>query len=644
MNIIQLQPDDNVEQFSDDQLVMAHMTTHAYYREFRQGRQDQIEGWEMSDLVQKHDAIRQEMESRSIKHERINALDEESATVNQSADPENFEDPDENPDVSWMFQAQDFIETNDNSIELSEYVQLHRTPYSELKDWVQEWADIAVGDTDNLGLIAHQADGSVGAFLTNEGDEYRVYLNDVPVYQSEEQDIAADIFVQMADQVEDHDEPKSLYFGTFVEQQDWTVPDDPDEYSMADPDIEWSDVDTSLEAYMEEFGYDPDEDDWSDMADSDREEITRYHSASREGVPADTFGDLWGPHHRPDGDIVRQGVIAAKAANSGARSEPNTPGSLRDDIEEHLNNHLEEFAEEFEDLPSPDEMEDTEQATQYRVLNNATEDYKWYIWNKTEVEQWLEDQGYENAELERDGSYIKASIPENVQQAARPHERSEDQSGRKRDYYTNEDRPDGRICTTDQQGDGNNVLIRGAENVSEDFHLAVHVVGEEIEQDVAADLSEPLGSSGPYPEDRLVIPTSFQIEETIPDGARFFVTMWSNDAGSPGEPITDDDGTIIFDSGIYHHNPPTSDELEEMRQSWVFQNKGVYRSWRGSRTPVEEIDQESKPRRVVMNKTEQGSRVEAIEFPVRRDFAQSAAMVAEKMGFDKEMLEGLLDE
>jgi len=729
--ILQIDPEDAVEGFTDDQLVMAHMTMHAYYREFSQGRGDQIDNWDLQELVQKHDEIRNEMEKRELKHERINALDEEAATVTQSAE--------EQSDATWLFQAKDFVDIQDDRITLSEHVQLSSTPYAELAEWIQTWADTVFDDTSRFGLVAHDVnqEGNCAAFMVKQSDGYHLYLNDLEVFQSEYQDVALERFISLSTNVDEDIE--QAYKATF-RQQGWENPNNPDDYELANPDVEWESVTTTLAAYMEEAGYDPDEDSWGDIDQEDRVAISQYHSATSSGVPADNFSDLWGPHHNPAGEVVRSGVIAAKQANAGARSEPNRPSDLEEPINGHLDDHLVEFDEQFDDVglpetveqqdmddldevyeewsdtvnmtaselqewsangcsriasedpeaviernlnlletnksdwteseiedaertisfvqrmrgqepddpqdgrfgcpsdwavsllnwsynpfdeiptePDNDDLDEAEEIQQFRVINNADEDYKWYVWNKTEVEQWLSDQGYD-AELERDGNYLRATIPTDVNQS----------------HPSNMNAIGKEVHTVDQQGNGEAVVVRGAENLDEEFFLAVHLVGDEIELENETNLTEPLGVSAPYPDDQMVLPTAFMVDDPIPDGRRFFVVQWTNDDGEPGEIVTDEDGMAVLDDGIYHQSPG-SPSVED-----VVQNTGTYRSWRGSRSPPDEITQDNKPRRVVVESREDESQVKQIEFPVNRSYAQTAALVTEKVGLDKESLEGLL--
>lgn len=383
MNVTQIRPDISPQTLSDEELLMAHMTMHAYYKEFRLGRGK--EHWDLETVVETHDEIREEIELRdNVEHDYISALDNEAVNEVQAMEVEmahkedaakewakellQADDVDQHirenpPSADWFLKAVEFVEQEDPTLDLTEYVSFAAKSPETLENGVGEWVQEA-SDADDPGVVGYYLNDQTetGVLFLKEGIEYVLYADTLPVERAESQTEVLESYNQLVRLVQDG--ARAERARNIIKQQDsWTVPSDPDSYDLADPNTDWSSVDTSMSAYLN--GEDADADSWED-ADADvRRAITSYHSASASGNPADSFSDLWGPHHRPGGDVVYNGVVAAKAANSGARSDPDTPTDIRDDIESHLNGHIREFADEFEDIepPDTDQMFEQQEAT-----------------------------------------------------------------------------------------------------------------------------------------------------------------------------------------------------------------------------------------------------------------------------------------
>lgn len=414
MNVKQFSPDVNVEQLEADELLMAHTSLHSFYREFRLGRD--IEGWDSDTIIEMHQKVKDEMDKRGIEHQKLSELDEDA--VEQSANVVQewvsklveAEDPSEfvqsnPPEMDWYVEAVEVVEDIDQSIDLTDYVTLSATQVGELDsdehpvDWM--------GEVGVDQVVGYSKRDDVGVVLSKQKSVFELHFDGECIEQSESGISTYESYQKIADLLEDDEDVEEIKQEILEVEQEWDVPQNPSSFGMAEPVVDWSEVDTTLEAYLD--GMDTDAESWEDLSEDAQVEISRYHAASSSGVPAENFSDLWGPHHNADGDVVRSGVIAAKQANAGARSEPNRPDELEDDINNHLNEHLANFNQEFgdEEAPLPDSVDQGVESVQGMVLDDeSVDDHRWYVWDQEEAEEWLEAHGFDASEPEEEGEFL----------------------------------------------------------------------------------------------------------------------------------------------------------------------------------------------------------------------------------------------
>lgn len=423
MSVHQIRPDIDVQTLNDEELLMAHMTMHAYYKEFRLGRGK--DHWSMEEVVETHDEIKDEIEQREeTDHEYISALDNESVEAVQAMEVEmahkedtakewakdllQAEDVDQHirenpPSADWYTKAVDFVEQEDETLDLNEHVSFAAQSYESLKEEVQEWVEQA-SDTE-AGVVGYYLNESTetGVLFLKDGVEYELYADTLHVESAESQTEVLESYNRLVRLVQDGARAERAR-NILLQEEDWVVPDEPEEYDMADPETDWEEIDTSLDAYLQGEGSEVEN--WDEVSEEVRQRITSYHSASASGEPADSFEDLWGPHHAPGGKLVTDGVIQTKAENSGIEDNADTPQDIRDDIEAHLNGHIEELSQEYDEV-DPAELE--EHVEQGEVIEGAN-DFQWYIWDQGEVEAWLNARGIDVGEAEEEGDFTSYQV------------------------------------------------------------------------------------------------------------------------------------------------------------------------------------------------------------------------------------------
>lgn len=611
MNLSQIRPDVNVQMLNNKELLMAHMTTHAYYKEFRRGRGK--EHWDLEQVIETHNEIREEIEQRDdVEHDYINALDNEAVEAEalhiemqhkettaekwvdellqaDSVDKHIRENP---PSADWFSKAANFLQQEDASIDLEDHVKFSSKSFDQVDESVQEWVQEAHGE--EVGVVGYYLNEQTesGVLFVEDGVEYHLYADTLPVASNESQTEALESYDALTRLLQDG--VRAERARNIIKQQDeWVIPNNPSDYGMAEPDTSWGDVDKSMSAYLS--GEDADADSWEDASEDVRSTITSYHSASASGNPADNFSDLWGPHHRPGGDVVYNGVVAAKAANSGARSDPDTPTDIRDDIESHLNSHLEEFADEYDDIEGPEQMLQAhthavsdEQGPHYADENPRSDKrYRWYVWDQEEAEMWLENQeGFELTEPEQDANFV-------------------------------------RYEQTDQELYDTKMEWRGP--AYPDYGHTPVLDGRPVLFEVGFVNETPEGQD--YDE-TTVKAVMFQIEEPpdimmmdeeqveqaakIQSDLDFYWYVWERSEAE----------TYLMENALPHSNTEKDGNFYRIELEDPNQYEEVIRTWEGSRSSVDGVPAGGqKPRRVVYGVTEEGEKErQAIEFLVSNPF------------------------
>lgn len=398
--VIQIHPEVDPESLSDEQLVMAHMSIHAYYREFRQGRGEQMDGWTVEEVIETHQEIADELEQRELGHERMSGLDEEAAPMAQGESIEFDGEVEEQPDeAEWMFQALDFVEMHDKTLDMNKFVSMAFDTYEDFSVWQKDWADHTFEDPESVGLIAFEVnqDTNTSVFFVKdfESDQsYQLYLNDVKVHQTDKQELAFSWYRPLAEMVYDGASVEQAYKKTFLKQgrvidtdQDhrWYVWDGEEEANgwLRDHDYNPDDMATGQEGNM--LGYEVDGSDFEDY---------RQEWQGNQNPPSDDFS----AEDAREGDTDERPVLFRYGIQEGGDDADATLATILFQVEEpdESDQSAEQGLEEIE-------------LNQFGVIQDPSEDYKWYVWNRTEAEQWVREQGYD-AELERDGDYLVANL------------------------------------------------------------------------------------------------------------------------------------------------------------------------------------------------------------------------------------------
>lgn len=422
-NVAQIRPEIDPMDLSNEEILMAHMTCHAYYKEFRLGRGK--EHWSMEEVVQKHEEIREEIEMRDdVEHDYISALDNESVEAVQAMEVEmghkedtakewakellQADDVDQHirenpPSADWYNKAVEFVEQEDATLDLTEHVSFAAQSYESLNEEVQEWVEqSADAEAGVVGYYLNESTETGVLFLKDES-EYKLYADTLHVESSESQTEVLDSYNTLIRLVQDGARAERAR-NVLLQEEHWVTPDEPEDVELEDPETDWDEVDTSVDAYLQ--AEDTDAENWEEASDEVRQRITAYHSASSSGVPAESFEDLWGPQCAPGGRVVYDGISQLKASNSGVDENPETPQDIRDDIEAQLNGYIEQFSEEYDDIEvGSDEVEQGE-------VFDGGDDFEWYIWDEDEVGTWLQTQGIEAGEPERQGHYLSYPVSE----------------------------------------------------------------------------------------------------------------------------------------------------------------------------------------------------------------------------------------
>lgn len=608
MQLKQFQPEIDVEQLDDSELVMAHTELHSYYRELRQDRK--VEGWDMESLVQVHDEVRQQLEARDLPHQELNALDEESvkkveASTEATGWVDEFIESDEKedyveqspPKANWFLDAIELVQEIDESINLTNYVTLSATPVEKLEQWAQDWFE-PLGVEQAIGCYLNdETEAGVALVKVEESDyPYHIVLGDEVVNQDNRVEQSYKHYQKLAD---------SLAEGKSVDEafdeliQAWVVPSNPGSYGLADPGTSWGDISKSKSSYFSEESGVSGDTQWSDADSEVRSAVTSYFSASASGTPADSFGDLWAPHHRPGGDAVRGGVIAAKGANSGARSEPSRPSSIKGRITSHLDAHLREFNDKFGDsAPLPDSVDQgSENYIQGHVIQDTeTEEHRWYVWDQAEAERWLQDNGMD--------------VPDPVQEG---------------EFLSYQQAPESDFAELENEWRGPwyppHSFVQGF-----DDRPVLLTTGKRDAQDTMAEVQAVKFQTQRPPE----LPKLSQMDVLDTD-QDFYWYQWDQNEASVWLQKQDiSSGTDGLNGNFYQHQVADPDEFDELKTVW---------EGKRSKPTDGELAGGEKPRRVTYGINQEGEReVQKIEFLVSPTFEQLSRAYVSRQGLTEEEL------
>lgn len=422
MNVQQIRPDIDVQTLNEEELLMAHMTAHAYYKEFRLGRGK--EHWDIEQVVEVHDKIRDEIEQRDgVDHDYISALDNESVEIEamqvemghkestaeswakkviQADDVDQFikEEP---PSADWFIQAQEFIEQEDGSIDLTNHVDLSTTPFEDLSEPTQDWVEQA--SDEEAGVVGYHVNEQTdtGTILMQKGVEYVLCADTLTVMETESLKDVLQSYNKVVRLIQDGVRAERAH-NIINQEEEWTVTSNPESYDLMDPDSEWSDSYTSEEAYLQAANTDAES--WDEASEEIRQQITEYHTVSASGEPAASFEDLHGPQFTPEGQLCFDGVVQSRMDNANQSTE--WPQDLRDDVDAQLSQHFDQFAEEFEEIEDMSQgdiaVDDSHMAEE--SAGQPGHNYRWYEWDQDEAETWLENHGFEVTEPTRQANFL----------------------------------------------------------------------------------------------------------------------------------------------------------------------------------------------------------------------------------------------
>lgn len=421
-NINQIGTDIDVEQLEDDELLMAHMALHAYYKEFRMGRGK--DGWTLEEVVQMHDEIRQTIEDRDeIDHDYISGLDNESVDAVQKLDIEMGHREDmakewvddllqsesvskhvqqNPPNADWYTKAVDFLEQEDPTINLTEHVTFAAQSFETFDEGIQDWIKQAAGN--EVGAVGYHfnEDTETGALFLKQEGEYAVYVDNTELETTESQTEALEMYQGAVRYIQDGGRCQYVV-NELTQEANWEVIQTPEELELASPDTELE-GEFTLEEFRQEFDYD-EEESWDEFSEEDRKEITQRFTISASGSPAEEFSDLHAPRVTSDGQMVLQAVVETKQANSGISGEIDIPGNIRDDVESNLNGIIEQFSEEY-GTSGPD----TITLEQGELIPDVDDDHRWYVWEQDEARRWMDSEGIDYGEPELRGTFIQFPV------------------------------------------------------------------------------------------------------------------------------------------------------------------------------------------------------------------------------------------
>lgn len=438
LDIRQFNPDDSVAELTDEELMMAHMTLHALYREFQQHEdikeQRDLEDWSLSSVVQKHEDVALEIEARDLPHDRVSALDdqspeaaetEEEMEATQSATPEakswaerfvaaeqKLEFVQESPPkADWLFDAIDFVQTEDSTVSVDEYVNLSQTSYEEADEWVRDWMGETLQDSkEEFGVVAYHFNDETenGAFFLKNENQFQVFINDNPVYVTEQQQLAYDRFVDLAEGVDQGLEPTDLATFTFdpnseLEQDDDEVGGDQDE------DLIQGEIIGNINDDYIWYVWDEDEaTQWATNNGFSTENQVREGNfisfIQEEGSEFEALINEWRGPPFPPRTFVEGLDDRPYLLTLGFEDEPDDESFEADQVAQ-----VQAVKFQVERPPeAPEEI--NEDVAAQADIREADRDWYWYLWDRTEVETWLQTNDFGNATGTRDGNFVRVEI------------------------------------------------------------------------------------------------------------------------------------------------------------------------------------------------------------------------------------------
>lgn len=216
MNVKQINPDVDVQELQDEQILMTHAALHSYHREIEEMERE-IEDWSIDDVTRVHQEVVDEMDERGLPHQEMTDLDEQ---VEQSMSPEvewaeqfaEADNPSEfvqsnPPEADWYVEAIEAVDEIDQSLDLREYVTLSTADYEELDDVAQEWVDEHDISGSLVGYEYYDQEDELIA-LVKEAESFSVHQSSECVFESEMPDKAYSEYEQLSGAMAVDDESK----------------------------------------------------------------------------------------------------------------------------------------------------------------------------------------------------------------------------------------------------------------------------------------------------------------------------------------------------------------------------------------------------------------------------------------------------
>ncbi|MFB6236927.1 MAG: hypothetical protein ABEH81_01015 [Halopenitus sp.] len=410
MEVTQIDPSINVSELNDDDLLMAHATLHSFWREMEQvGRN--IEGWTMDDVIGVHQKVRSEMDQRDLKHQNLNALDDEEVDQKREAEQwaEGFVEVEskqkyleENPvDADWFLEAVDEVQQIDESLDVGEYVTLSSVEVDQLDDeHPHEWFQSCEVD-ELVGYVYDEGDGVV---LSKQDGEFEILSGEGSLYQSDEADKAYSTYLELSEQIRD---------GSSVEEATQEVLEQAPKSAAYNDD---ADLATIYTIAQEGSG------DHVIVANAINRRSSfgiSVHSSGNEFQQPE--GPSLGPSHGEIGpfsageELLPTGIILDEPLVNGQKFfvalRDMESGDLITDDSGNFIFDSGTYWHHDTDFNQAEEVEiDGKEAYQAQVDTDSDKDWYWYQWEESEIDNWTVQQGLPNGEVEAEDDFIQYEV------------------------------------------------------------------------------------------------------------------------------------------------------------------------------------------------------------------------------------------